>query len=317
MGTLLVVTAWGWKARDSATILAALHAARDSVRLVDSLMSNYRAMSELSMANRSAGGDPVRVSPQFMYVLEKARQYWRLSGGAFDPTIGPLVGAWGFYGETGRIPPSRELDSLRSLVNFAAVEVDTRARTVRLPRAGMKLDFGGIAKGYALDLARAALGSPVVSGAMIDLGGNVLVFGRPPSGDRWRIGIRHPCGEGRRDRTLGVVAVDSGAVATSGDYEHFYMIGGRRYSHLIDPRTGRPARGVIAATAVGPRGEWSDGLSAALFLAGPERGLRLADSLPDVGALYVLDSGDRVIARRDVVLSKRAREWFEFDAEVK
>ena len=307
MGTLLVVTAWG---DDTGAMLRAVHAARDSVRLVDSLMSNYRPTSELSAINRAAGGAPVRVSPELLHVLLEARSYWRLSGGAFDPTIGPLVEAWGFYGDRGRIPSARALDSLRALVDFGAVEIDTVARTVRLPRRGMQLDLGGIAKGYALDLARAAMRTVPLRGGMIDLGGNVLVFGHPPRGTSWRIGIRDP--RDTRD-ILGYVSLDSGAVATSGDYEHYYMIGGVRYAHLIDPRTGRPARGVIAATAIGPRGEWSDGLSATLFLAGVARGRTIADSLSGVGALYVLDHGDSSITRADVILSTRAARWFTFE----
>lgn len=309
MGTLLVVTAWGRVPGDSVALLALVRAARDSVRLVDSLMSTYRPTSELSAVNRAAGHEPVRVSPQVMHVLLEARRYWRLSGGAFDPTVGPLVDAWGFHGERGRVPPRRELDSLRGLVDFGAVEIDSAARTVRLPRQGMRLDFGGVAKGYALDLARAALRSPHVSAGMLDLGGNVLVFGHPPRGTRWRIGIRHPR---ERGALLGTIAIDSGAVATSGDYEHFYVIDGVRYAHLIDPRTGAPARGVIAATAVAPVGEWSDGLSAALFLTGPARGVPLADSLPGVGAIYVVDDGHTPITRSDIVLSARARGTFSF-----
>lgn len=304
MGTLLVITAWGRAPADTARLLPLVHAARDSVRLVDSLMSIYRPSSELSRVNAAAGGAPVRVSPQLLHVLLRARLYWRLSGGAFDPTIGPLVRAWGFHGERGRIPPARELDSLRALVDFGAVEIDSMAGTVRLPRPGMRLDLGGIAKGYALDLARAALRAPEVRGGMVDLGGNVLVFGRPPHGERWRLGIRHPRGDGA---LIGTVELDSGAIATSGDYEHFYIIDGVRYAHLIDPRTGAPARGVIAASAIGPTGEWSDGLSATLYLVGARRGLALADSLPGVAAVYVLDRGGRAIEPGDLRISTRAR----------
>ena len=315
MGTMFVATAWA-RIADTAAVLDALRAARDSVRLVDSLMSVFRPASELSRVNAAAGGPAVAVSAQTMRVLLLAREYWRLSGGAFDPTVGPLVAAWGFHGEQGRVPPAAEVDSLRGLVGYGAVELDSIRHTVRLPRPGMQLDLGGIAKGYALDLARAALRGAPVRGGMLDLGGNVLVFGQPPAseGQRWRIGVAHP----RRDgRLLGVVELDSGAVATSGDYEHFYVIGGVRYAHLIDPRSGRPARGVMSATVVGPRGERSDGLSAALYLAGLARGLALADSLPGVAAIYVVDCGGDDVRRGDVVLSARAREWFQLDAAVR
>jgi FAD:protein FMN transferase len=307
MGTMFVATVWSG---DTTLALDAIRAARDSVRLVDSLLSIYRPESEVSRINAHAGGEGVPVSPQTLYVLRLSREYWKMSGGLFDPTVGPLVRAWGFLGDSGRVPSRVAVDSLRKLVGFGRVEVDSIASSVRLPMAGMSLDFGGIAKGYALDLARAALRDPRIRGGTLDLGGNVLAFGRPPRGNRWMIGIAHP----RRDgRLLGVIAIDSGAVATSGDYEHFFRIAGVRYGHLLDPTTGYPRRGVIAATAIGPRGERSDGLSAVLFLAGAKRGAQLADSLSGVAGIWVLDRGRAAVAPRDVVLSARAKRLFTRD----
>lgn len=193
------------------------------------------------------------------------------------------------------------------LVGFERVEIDSARSRVRLAARGMAIDLGGIAKGYALDLARAALRDPRISGGTLDLGGNVLAFGRPPSGPRWVIGIAHPR---RPGAIIGTVAIDSGAVATSGDYEHYRVIDGVRYGHLIDPRTGYPRRGVLAATAVGPRGEMSDGVSAMYFLLGPGRGMVLADSLPGGAAIWVLDRGGSRVTSADIVLSGRARRLF-------
>ena len=306
MGTMFVATVW---ARDTAAALNGIVAARDSVRLIDSLLSTYRPESEASRVNARAGGDPARVSPQTLHVLLLSRKYWSLSGGLFDPTVGPLVRAWGFNGDSGRVPARAVLDSLRRLVGFDRVEIDSAASTVRLGVPGMSLDFGGIAKGYALDLARAALRDSTVRGGMLDLGGNVLVFGRSPTGRKWNIGIAHP----RRDgRVIGVLSLDSGAVATSGDYEHFVRIDGKRYGHLLDPHTGYPRRGVLSATAIGPRGEMSDGLSAVYFLVGPARGSQLADSLPGASGVWVLDNAQPHIARRDIVRSARARKQFAY-----
>ena len=301
MGTMLTITVSG---RDTSVLRVAMLAARDSVRVIDSLMSSYRPESDISRVNRGAGGDAEPVSLHTIRVLQQARVYWRLSDGAFDPTVGPLMQAWGFQGTRGRIPGRRVLDSLRTLVGFGRVEVDSGLRRVRLPVRGMQLDLGGIAKGYALDLARAALARPEVESGSIDLGGNVLVFGVPPNGQGWSVSVVHP-----RDptRSLALFSLDSGAVATSGDYEHFYRINGRRYAHLIDPRTGMPAHGVVSLTVVAPRGVWSDGLSAALYLLGPDRGVRIADSLPGIAAVWVLDPGRANLRRRDIVRSARAR----------
>lgn len=305
MGTMFVVTAW---VADTSQLVPALLAARDSVRLVDSLMSTYRSSSDLSRLNAAAGaGEPVPVARQTMRVLQMARLYWRLSGGAFDPTVGPMVRAWGFERTRGRRPSGRELDSLRRLVGFGDVELDSVRSTVRLPRVGMRLDLGGIAKGFALDMARRALRHDAIVAGKLDLGGNLLLFGRPPGGGPWHVEIVDPL---HRDRVAGGFTIDSGAVATSGDYEHYVVIQGRRYGHLIDPRTGAPSAGVLSATAIGPLGEWSDGLSATLFLMGPDAGARLADSLPGVGAIWILNRGQSRLAWRDLVCSARIATRF-------
>ncbi|HEX2723567.1 MAG TPA: FAD:protein FMN transferase [Gemmatimonadaceae bacterium] len=304
MGTIFRSTVW---TRDSAAAVALLHAARDSVRLVDSLMSTYRPDSEISRINAHAGeAGGVRVSPHTMAVLLKARLYWRLSGGAFDPTVGPMVNAWGFDRPGPRRPTQRSLDSLRALVGYERVELDSAALTVRLPHRGMRLDLGGIAKGYSLDLARRALTSSSVNGGTVDLGGNVLVFGRAPAGKKWRVSIVDPR---RPQRSIGQVLIDSGAVATSGDYERFVTINGKRYGHIIDPRTGAPALGVLSATAIGPLGEWSDGLSATLFLLGPVRGKALVDSIPRLAGIWVVDRG-RSVTAADIYCSTRATKIF-------
>lgn len=306
MGTMFVATVWG---RDTAVARRSILAARDSVRLIDSLLSTYRPESDVSRLNALPAGESQLVSPHTLYVLLLARKYWRLSGGLFDPTVGPLVRAWAFTGGAGVVPRRALIDSLRRLVGFDRVEIDSAASTVRLTVAGMSLDFGGIAKGVALDLARAALRDTSIQGGMLDLGGNVLVFGRPPTGRHWNIAIVHP----RRDgRVIGAVALDSGAVATSGDYEHFVRMNGKRYGHLLDPGTGYPRQGVLSATAIGPRGELSDGLSAVYFLMGPGRGARLADSLPGTAGVWVLDRGRKDVHRADIVVSARARRRFAY-----
>lgn len=287
MGTMLVITAYG---SDSSDLLRAIAAARDSVRLLDSLMSGFRSTSEISAINRAAGTAAVSVSPQTLTVLRQARLYWTLSGGAFDPTIGPLSRAWRESLDDNRRPTSSSIDSLRALVGYQGVEIDDAGSTVRLQRRGMELDVGGIAKGYALDMARRAFDASTATGGTIDLGGNILFFGRPPAGRQWPVGVVDPV---HRERTIVTLALDSGAIATSGDSEHGTVIAGIRYSHIIDPRSGYPVRaGVASATAVGPSGLWSDGMSATLFLLGPFRGAALVDSIRSgMGAVFVSFGG--------------------------
>lgn len=270
MGTLLELTA---VAPDSTRAREALSAGRRAVLRLDSLLSTYRPSSEVSRLNDAAGsGAWRRLSPAAARSLREALRWAERTGGAVDPTAGPLVEAWGFDGGRERVPPRAELDSVRRLVGWEKVEVRDGARRARLPRSGMRLDFGAVGKGMALDRAVAAMREAGATGGMADLGGQVSVFGTPPGGaDRWRLGIRHPRMEGR---VLGAVAVDSGSVATSGDAEQFFVRDGARYSHVMDPRTGRPARGVAQVTVAAADGSAADALATALFVLGPERGRR-------------------------------------------
>lgn len=287
MGTMLQITVW---AGDSARAVNALTAGRAAVQRVDSLMSNYRPESELSAVNRRAGTDSVTVlSRETAEVLEAALRFARASGGALDVTVGPVVDVWGFYRERGALPSTVALDSARALVGYARVEYDSIARTVRLPLHGMRLDFGAIAKGYAVDRAAAEIRATGVERAMIDLGGNLRMFGPAPDDDGWRVGLRDPRSP---EESIAVVRIDRGAVATSGDYERFFMHHGVRYSHIIDPVTGWPARGVAGVSVIAPDGLRSDALSTALFVLGPDRGCALARQA-GVEALWVLDGGGR------------------------
>lgn len=302
MGTMLTITVWG---TDSVEMLSAVQRGHAAVMLVDSLMSSYRNTSDVARIAESPER-PVRVSKETIHVLLHAREYWKLSGGLFDPTVGPLTALWKKAIASGTLPTRRSIDSARTLTGLGHMTIDSARHTVRLGKKGMTLDLGGIAKGYALDLARTEMRR--ISAGMIDLGGNVLVFGKSPAEDgKWRIGIVHPRDD---QKLLGFVTLDSGAVATSGDYENFFVLHGRRYSHVIDVTTGMPSRGVLSASAVAPTGEWSDGMSATLMLMGASAGVRVADSLGTIGAVIVSDPGNGAVMRDDIHLSARAAFLF-------
>ncbi|HUF12854.1 MAG TPA: FAD:protein FMN transferase [Longimicrobiales bacterium] len=283
MGTMLRVVAWE---SDPDTAAAVLRAARAEVVRVDSLMSTYRDDSDLSRVNRAAGtGEWTHVSPETLEVLLASLEYARSSDGAFDPTVGPLVDVWGFYRESGAMPPAAALDSAGALVDWRRVEVRADVRLVRLPLAGMRLDFGAIAKGYAVDLALAAARRAGAGRAMIDLGGNIGVLGDAPAGESWPFGLRHPR---HPESSFAVIAAESGVVATSGDYERYFVHDGVRYAHIVDPRTGWPVQGVASVSVLAPTGVASDALSTTLFVLGVERGCAVAAGLPGVAAVWVL-----------------------------
>jgi thiamine biosynthesis lipoprotein len=299
MGTFLTVSAY---APDSAAALAAVAAAGRAVFRVDSLMSTWKPESEISRLNAAAGaGTWVPLSAETLQVLLASAAVARASGGAFDVTVGPLMHAWGFRGGEPGLPAAPAFDSARALVGQHYLEIDSAGARARLNRAGAAVDLGAIAKGYALDLAGAAMRRAGAGAGLVDLGGNVLAFGPPPGGRKqWTVGIldpRDPAG------TIGRIRLREGSVATSGDYEQFFEAGGVRYSHIMDPRTGAPARGTLQVTVAAPTGLQADGLSTALFVLGPDAGRALLEH-PWAGrstAVWVrdslpLDAGDVVTA---------------------
>ena len=282
MGTQLRVQAW---AREPARASAAAAAARVAVFRIDSLMSIYRPESELSRINRRAGTDSATVvSAETAEVLSAALAYARWSGSALDVTVGPLMDVWGFYRRAGALPAAAALDSAAALVGHERVEFDSTARAVRLPHRGRRLDFGAIAKGYAVDVALAAMQRAGASAGLVDLGGNLGAFGAAPDGKGWTVGLPDPR---RPDDVFALVQMERGAVATSGDYEQFVEIGGVRYSHIMDPRVQRPSRGVASVSVFAPTGMMADALSTALFVLGPETGCRLLATLRGVEAVWV------------------------------
>lgn len=282
MGTMLAVAVWDQSADSAAHTLRVV---REEVERLDSLLSNYRDDSDVSRLNAAAGsGEWLRVAPETFFVINAARGYGGMSGGAFDATVGPIVDVWGFYRESGAMPTQATIDSARALVGMRGVEF-REPDEMRLTRAGMRIDLGAIGKGYAVDRALAAARAAGATRAMVDLGGNIGVLGEAPGGGAWPLGLRHP-----RDPEVpfAVIDADSGAVATSGDYERYFMHEGVRYAHIVDPRTGWPVQGVAAVSVLAPTGIASDALSTILFVMGPERGCGFLARLNGAGAVWVV-----------------------------
>lgn len=283
MGTLVEITAYGGKAR------AGVDAAFAAMRRIEALTDSRRPGSDVARLARAAGRGPVRVRPETMAMLRLAAAYWRRSRGAFDVTVAPVVRAWGFEpGGKPRLPRRDELLAALRLVGGGDLILDARAGTARLARAGMAVDLGGLAKGYAVDRAYEALARAGVRGALINGGGSsIRVLGRPPRGGRWRIGLAHPR---RAGEFLAVFLLRPGeALGTSADNQRFFMAGGRRYAHLIDPATGEPARRSILFSVVGGRAAVADILSTACFVLGPKEGLEFAARERARGLVYGAD----------------------------
>jgi thiamine biosynthesis lipoprotein len=281
---------------DEAGALAAIDEAFAEFRRLEALMTTWREDSEVSRINAQAGIAPVRVSDETFEVLEMASRASRLSGGAFDITFYALRGLWKFDEDLEpRLPDRAELARRLPLVNYRRVRLDRAARTVFLERRGMAINLGGIAKGYAVDRAAAILKRRGFPDAIVQAGGDLLCAGSK-DGQPWGAGIRDPRGD--RDDVFAVLRLTEHAFSTAGDYERYFSIGGRRYHHILDPKTGYPAMKSRSVTLYAPTALLADALDDAVFILGWKRGLALVERVEGAGAVIVDDRGEVHVSSR-------------------
>lgn len=248
-----------------------LEKAEAVLRRAEARMSSWLDDSEIGRLNAAGAGQQVPLSPQTLEVLRLARRANVQTGGAFDVTCRPLVELWRSAGECGEVPGRAELAEARAASNWELVELGDSGVTKL--KATARVDLGGIAKGWAVDRAVDVLRRAELSGGMVDVGGDLVCFGAPPEGESWPVDVQHPLGPGH----LATLRLPSGAVCTSGGYARFIEIGGKRYSHIIDPRTRRPAEAALSVTVVAADAVTADIWATALSVLGPE-GLK---QLPD------------------------------------
>ncbi|GHV77727.1 FAD:protein FMN transferase [Spirochaetia bacterium] len=258
----------------------------DRLREIENLMSASLEDSDIGRVNNAAGIEAVAVHPDTITVLKRAIYFAELSGGAFDPTVGPLVKLWGIGTDAERIPREEEIAAVLPLINWRDIGIDEDACTVFLTQPGMRLDLGAIAKGYAADEAARIIKAAHIKRALIDLGGNILVLGAKRDGTPWRVGIQNPA-EGR-GAYFGIAEAADKTLVTSGVYERFFESGGKRYHHILSPRDGYPVdRGLLSVTIIGDSSIDADALSTSLFALGYEAGSVLAESLANTEAIFV------------------------------
>lgn len=280
MGTLVKITA----VADSESVAqAAATAGFAEIRRLEELLSTWIPTSELSRVNAAAGSAAVPVSPDSIAVVQRSLQAAEMTSGGFNIAIGPAVDAWSVT-ERQHIPAAAELQQLSPLVDLRGVHVDVLARTIRLERAGMRIDVGGIGKGYAADRAVEIMQKAGALAGVVALAGDIKTFGRLPGGRPFPVGIQHPRKEGA---VLVWIDLQDEAISTAGDYERFFEKDGVRYHHILDPQTLQPARRCQSVTVVAREGVWADGLDTGIFVMGPERGMELVERLADVEAIIV------------------------------
>lgn len=267
-------------------VLKAMDAVFRELARIEDLMSEWQPDTPVSRINQSAGNQAVEVPEELVQIIERGIEYGRLSKGAFDITWRGMGALWSF-GEDFSVPEEQEVRDAVKGVGFSRIGIIDNK--VMLPDPGMAIGLGGIAKGYAIDRAGLKLRQAGIQNFMVYGGGDILVAGQ--IGDRsWRLGIRDPRG-GPAD-LIKKLSVQDGAVVTSGDYERFKLVNGRRYHHIIDPRTGWPAEGCRSVTVYSSTAERADVLATAVFVLGPDEGLELVEALEDSEALVVDSSGE-------------------------
>ena len=233
--------------------------------------------SELSSINRNAGIKEVKVSPETFDVIEKALYVSKKTDGAFDPTIGPEMGLWDFYRKIR--PTDAEVSRKLPFVGYQEVVIDKTRSTVFLRKKGMLMDLGAIAKGYAADLAVAVLQRDGIGAGIVANAGDIRTFGLKPDGKPWTVGIRNPRQKGESDEIFAEITLHDRAISTSGDYERYFIEDGQRYHHILNPKTGYPARRCRSVSVITDKGVFTDSFSTAIFVLGPDKGLKLAREL--------------------------------------
>ncbi len=276
-------------------------AALDEIEHLEAQLSFYRPESELSRLNRRAATEPVRLEPQFFQLLERAQEIHQRTGGAFDPTIAPLMRCWGFVSAEGRMPDSEQLEKARAVTGMHLVHLDRAARSVRFERAGVMLDLGAIGKGYAIDRAVEILRDLGIENAIIHGGtSTVYAFGQSPEAEDWKVAIPRPSSAGGSalesrstnlpDLPLAVVSLRDRAISVSAVWGKAFESDGKVYGHVFDPRLGRPVAGALMAAVVTASATDADACSTALLVLGTQ-GFDLLSRNNSTTGLLVVEPG--------------------------
>ena len=268
----------------SGDVPAVLEKALDEVDRIDRLMSHYLPHSPLSELNRRAADGAVAVDPELFDFIARSLDYSRASDGAFDITVGPLMKAWGFFDGDYRVPTAAELRDTRRRVGYRRVVLDRSRRTIRFDTPGVELDLGGIAKGYAVDRAIAVLERHGITAALVSAGGSTIYgLGHPPDRPSWEVKVQDPIDPAKVAFSVGLI---DRALSMAGRSAKSFEADGTLYSHIMDPRTGRPVQGVLSVAVTSRTGTDGDALDDALMVMGVERGRRYLRQFPDSRAWF-------------------------------
>lgn len=272
--------------QDSALAYQNIQNASDEIERIENLISEWRPRTQVSEVNRQAGIRPVKVDREVFELTQRAIRYSQLTDGAFDISIAALDRVWIFDGSMDQLPPDGVIHGSVQNVGYQYIVLDSAASTIFLERKGMKIGFGSIGKGYAADKGRELLRSLGVKGGIVNASGDLSAWGTQPDKQPWKIGVQNPF---KPHKMIKVLKLKNGSAATSGSSEKFAEINGKRYAHIIDPRTGWPATGLTSVTVSGPSAEFANFLSTSIMVLGHKKGRKLLKKFPCYKTVIVKD----------------------------
>lgn len=276
-------------ANDSTHANSYIDIAVAEIQRIENLISSWDPNSETSEINRNAGIKPVKVEAELYQLIERAIGISKLTDGAFDISYASMDRIWKFDGSMSAMPTQNEVKSSVTKVGFQNVILNPKEQTVFLKLPGMKIGFGAIGKGYAADQAKQLLMQKGVAAGIINASGDMNTWGKQPNGEHWKVAITNPMD---KNKVFALLPITDGAVVTSGDYEKFVSFNGKRYAHIIDPRTGYPSTGIISVTVFAPKAELADALATSVFVMGKEIGLDRINQLPKVECIIINEHGN-------------------------
>lgn len=272
----------------------------DEIKRIELLISSWDANSQTSSVNKNAGIQPVKVDKELFDLITRAIQISKLTDGAFDISYASMDRIWKFDGSMKEMPSAEAIKKSVAKVGFQNVILNKENSTVYLKKKGMKIGFGAIGKGYAADKAKKLLKSYGVKGGIINASGDMNTWGHQSNGKPWKVGITNPL---NKNKIFALFPLVESAVVTSGNYEKYVVFEGKRYTHIIDPRTGYPSSGIVSVSVFAPSAELADALATSIFVMGTEVGLNLINQLKGIECIIVKDDG-KIVSSQEINIDK-------------
>ena len=289
--------------KDTASANAYIDTVVAEVTRIENLISDWRPQTQISEVNRNAGIKPVKVDREVFDLTERALYFSRATKGAFDISFAAMDRIWKFDGSMSAMPSAEAIKKSVGKIGYENILLDKDNSTIFLSKEGMKIGFGALGEGYAADKCREMMIKKGVIAGIVNGSGDMNSWGRHPSGDAWKIGVTNPIDD---NELFAILPLEEEAAVTSGSYEKYVVFNGKRYSHIINPRTGYPASGLSSVTVLGPSAEFANGLSTSIMVLGKRKGLKLLNSYPKYRGIFVDDKG-RVTGKNNLGIDLEER----------